>query len=168
MNKEHMKYFDDIDYHIIKLLKDDARMSSSKIANKLGINERTARRRVDRLLETGAMRITAILDPNDFGYTNIVDMYMHVEEEKYEQTLTQFKANSSVAYVAKGWGDDNLIIQSRFKSSEEMNSFLNEFVANLEGVKLSHYVMVPKILSNIDSWMPNEEDFKQTNKLDQK
>lgn len=167
-NKAVMKYFDDIDYQIIKLLKQDARMSSSKVAKVLGINERTARRRIDRMLETGAMRISAILEPNDFGYTNIIDMYMQVEEDKLEEVIELFKSNSSVAYVANGWGDENLIIQSRFKSSAEVNTFLNSFVKNLNGVKLSHYVMVPQIMSNIDTWMPREEDFRMSGKLDTK
>ena len=54
---------DELDYDIIQSLHKNARVSASEIARQTDANERTVRKRIERLLEKGVIRLTAIIDP---------------------------------------------------------------------------------------------------------
>jgi len=70
---------DNLDYQIIKALHTNARVAASTIARKTGSNERTIRKRIERLIESGVFRLTAILDPEAFGYLTAADIFLEAE-----------------------------------------------------------------------------------------
>ena len=78
--------FDQIDHQIIRILHNDARTSASEIARELNANERTIRKRIDRLVRLGAVRLTAIIDPEVFGYVTAVDI-LHCPWAGYERSF---------------------------------------------------------------------------------
>lgn len=159
-----IKPYDEVDYLIIKELKKDVRVPSSKIARETGLNERTIRRRIDRLLSTGAVRPTIVVEPSAFGYTTIVDIYLSVNEDKCDEVVELCIESSCVSYISAGWGEYNLLLQARFQNSEEMFKFIKERLESIEGVTVKSYTMVPKIYYNIDNWLPLDSDFDMSKK----
>lgn len=157
---EKMKSFDKIDYKIIKELSEDARMPAAKIAANTGINERTIRRRLNNLVEIGAIRITTIVAPEMFGYQSIADINLKVAPEVYDDFVEDCKKNPNVCYIATGWGKANLAIETRFLNNEEMYDFINSTLPQIEGVEVINFFIIPKIIYNIDQWLPVESDFK--------
>jgi len=157
---EKIKTFDKIDYKIIQALAKDARMPATKIAEETGINERTVRRRLDVLLDMGAIRVTTIVSPELFGYHSIADINLKVEHEVYEQFIEYCRENPNICYIATGWGKANMAIETRFLNNEEMYDFINTVLPQMEGVEVVNFFIIPKIIYNIDEWMPVETDFK--------
>ncbi|MBN2898149.1 MAG: Lrp/AsnC family transcriptional regulator [Clostridia bacterium] len=158
---DKIKNFDKLDYKIIKALSRDARASASQIAKDIDVNERTVRRRIDKLIDSHAIRITTIVDPNLFGYHSIADINLIVREDIYEDFIESCKNNPNVCYIASGWGKANLAIETRFYDNEEMYDYINYTLPQIEGVEVLNYFIVPKIIYNIDQWCPNENDFKE-------
>ncbi len=153
------KNFDILDYEIIRALHADARVAASEIARITNANERTIRKRIDRLVEQGVIRLSAILDPHAFGYITAADVFLEVEpsqEEKVTRALTQMP---EVTYVAYGQGTNDISIEARFKDNEALREFIRHTLPGLRGVKVTRYALVPRILRNIDEWMPPKEDF---------
>ncbi len=157
---DKIKSFDNIDYKIIKELSKDARVSASQIADKIDINERTVRRRITRLIESNAIRITTIVDPSTFGYHSIADINLKVNHEVYDEFIKSCKKNPNVCYIATGWGESNLAIETRFLDNEEMYDYINFTLPQTKGVEVVNFFIIPKIIYNIDHWLPVSSDFK--------
>lgn len=62
---------DELDRELIRRLQIDGRMPSAQLARELRLDQRTVRRRVDRLLDEQVIRIAAVADPRALGYTSM-------------------------------------------------------------------------------------------------
>ncbi|MEN4012590.1 MAG: AsnC family transcriptional regulator [Chloroflexota bacterium] len=153
--------FDALDYQIILELRQDARKSASEIARSLHANERTIRNRIDRLVESGAVRLTSILDPIAFGYINTVDIFLVVDPDQEQSVINQLLYMQEVSYLAYGFGTQEISIEARFKDNAEMRTFLGRVLPAIAGVRVKGYALVPRILRNIDEWLPRPEDFSR-------
>src|SRR5215211_4085587 len=60
---------DALDRRIVAILQRDGRLSNSAIARALGVAEATIRRRIERLVDSGALRIVAVPSPELAGLT---------------------------------------------------------------------------------------------------
>ncbi|SFC33247.1 AsnC-type helix-turn-helix domain-containing protein [Alkalibacterium subtropicum] len=155
------KNYDQTDYKIIQELSKDARKSVAKIARKIDVNERTVRRRIEKLIQDNTLRITTIVDPSSFGYNAIADINLKVDEAVYDDFVEECKADPNVCYIATGWGKANLSIETRFLDNENMYDFINKTLPETAGVEVINYFIIPKIIYNIDEWLPVKEDFKE-------
>ncbi|NMC85573.1 MAG: AsnC family transcriptional regulator, partial [Anaerolineaceae bacterium] len=155
-----------LDHKIILALHKDARMSASEIARAVDANERTIRKRIDRLVKLGAVRLTAIVDPEAFGYVTAVDIFLEVDADKEDEVIQRFLTIPEVSYIAFGEGTKDLSIECRFRSNEGMREFLRKKLPTIEGVQLRGYSLVPRIIRNIDEWLPSDDDFSVEEKED--
>jgi Lrp/AsnC family transcriptional regulator for asnA, asnC and gidA len=151
--------FDGLDYQIILELHANARASASDIARKTKANERTIRKRIDRLVSDGAIRLTAILDPVAFGYTTAADIFLEAAADLEPAILNRLMSMPEVTYVALGQETKELSIEARFKDNEALREFLGRTLPGIPGVNVTRYTLVPRILRNIDEWLPNRVDF---------
>jgi DNA-binding Lrp family transcriptional regulator len=154
-------HLDQMDYQIIKELHADARISASDIARKLGANERTVRKRIDRLLNSKAIRLTAIIDPQSFGYVVAVDIFLEAEMEFEDRIIETLLRKPEITYVAYGQGSTEMSIEARFKNNDEMREFLRKTLPSIQGLEVKGYTLVPRILRNIDEWMPSADNFNE-------
>ncbi len=151
--------FDLVDQKIIQLLHEDARTSASEIARALDANERTIRKRIDRLVRLGAIRLTAIVSPEAFGYLTAVDVFLEVEPDQEDEVIQNFLNTPEVSYIALGQGNRDLSIECRFKTNDDMREFLRKRLPSINGVTVRGYSLVPRIIRNIDAWLPKDSDF---------
>lgn len=151
--------FDALDYQILTFLQRDARCAASDIARNLNANERTIRKRIERLTRSGAVRLTAIVDPATFGYMATADIFLEVQPEAEEAVLQRLMQMSNISYIAFGQGTNDLSIEGRFRNNDEIRQFLRHTLPAIPGVQVKGYALVPRILRNIDEWMPAAEDF---------
>jgi len=152
-------YFDNLDYEIVQALHENARVAASEIARKTGANERTVRKRIERLLNENVIRLTAILNPFAFGYITAADIFVQVEPEREAAVIDALMGMPEVTYVAFGQGTNEISIEARFKDNDALREFIRTTLANMEGVTVDRYALVPRILRNIDEWMPPKDDF---------
>jgi len=152
------KYFDELDYAIIQALHANARIAASEIARSTGANERTIRKRIDRLMKENAIRMTAILNPTAFGYVTAADIFLEVEPEREDEVIRTLMAMAEVTYIAYGQGSNDVSIEARFKDNDAFREFIRRTLANMKGVAVTRYALVPRILRNIDEWMPSRDD----------
>ena len=154
--KDHL---DKLDYQIMRELHADARVSATDIARKTHSNERTIRKRIDRLITSGVFRLTAILDPEAFGYITAADIFLEADPAREKQILERLMHMPEITYVAFGQGSNEISIEARFKNNDELREFLRTTLPSLSGVKVTGYALVPRIFRNIDEWFPPKTDF---------
>lgn len=151
--------FDSLDYQILQALHSDARASAAEIARQTGANERTIRKRIQALASSGVIRLTAILDPLAFGYLTAADIFLTAEPELEPLILERLMAMPEVTYVALGQESQEISIEARFRDNQALREFLGRTLPGIPGVTVARYALVPRILRNIDEWMPSEEAF---------
>ena len=151
--------FDELDHQILLALRQDARTPAADIARITGANERTVRNRIDRMVHSGAIRLTSIVDPHAFGYINTVDIFLEVDPQQEQAALENLLNHQEITYLALGQGTQEISIEARFKDNADMREFLGRTLPAVKGVRVKGYALVPRILRNIDEWLPKLEDF---------
>jgi len=151
--------FDELDYRILKELKKDARKSASEIARVVGANARTVRNRIDRMAESDAVRLTAVVDPATFGYIISIDVFLEISPDHETEIIQSLLSMPEVSYLANGTSTNEISVEARLKDAEQVGSFLRKKLPAIPGVKVKGYALVPGILRNIDEWMPPPEEF---------
>ncbi|HET58902.1 MAG TPA: Lrp/AsnC family transcriptional regulator [Chloroflexi bacterium] len=151
--------FDELDHRIIQQLRKDARMSSTKIARMVGANERTVRNRIDRMIASGAIRLTAVVEPKAFGYTISVDIFLEIAPELEQDIIARLLAMNEVSYLAYGTSTNEISIEMRLRDTEQVGHVLRAILPSIPGVRVKGYALVPGILRNIDEWMPPPSAF---------
>ena len=151
--------FDELDHQIIQQLRKDARMSSAQIARMVGANERTVRNRIDRMITSGAIRLTAVVEPKAFGYTISVDIFLEIAPELEQDIIERLLAMNEVSYLAYGNSTNEISIEMRLRDTEQVGYVLRYILPAIPGVRVKGYALVPGILRNIDEWMPPPSAF---------
>jgi len=160
--------FDQIDYQIMLLLHQNARIPASEIARDLNANERTIRKRIDRLIRMGVFRLTAIINPEAFGYIMAVDIFLDVDSRLEDSIILELQGMPEISYIALGQGTRDVSIECRFKNNEEMHEFMRKKLPSIQGVQVKGFSLVPHVIRNIDEWMPKEEDFIASKSYDER
>ena len=134
-------------------------MPASAIADRLGANERTIRKRINRLVDAGAVRLTALVEPGAFGYGISVDIFLEIDVESSEQVLSLLRDSPFVTYLAYGQTTGDLSLGARFRDSEEMHAFVEEIMTSMPSAQIKGQVLVPRILRSINEWTPPLSSF---------
>ena len=146
--------FDALDYRILQELHKNSRASAAEISRAVQANERTVRKRIDRLVEMGVGRFTLVLEPRVFGYGISVDIFLSIDPAFDERIVSQLLAMSEISYLAFNLDNTEISIEARFKTNEEIHEFLNYTLPAIEGLQVKDYALVPRIMRNIDEWLP--------------
>ena len=148
-----MYNFDKIDIKIVNLLLEDGRMSASEIARRIGdISERAARYRIERMVNEGVVRISAVAKPQAFGLTTIADVWMEVESDHILSVAKRMAEFDNISYVACGIGESDVSIQIVAKDTAEIYHFVTEVVRKVPGVRKTTTSIVPLILKDVYQW----------------
>jgi len=126
---------DSLDKELISLLEQDARQTSEKLFKQLSVSPSTIRRRMNKLIKRGVIRIVAIPEPKQIGLSMIVVVAFQILHEKMNSVLKALGRRQDVKclYVTSGRFDAMALMW--FSSNEQLYSFMESEVGKLEGVK---------------------------------
>jgi Lrp/AsnC family transcriptional regulator for asnA, asnC and gidA len=149
---------DAIDRKIVALLLEDGRISSAEMTRRIGhVSERAVRYRIERLLRTGVIRVSAIVNPQAVGFTVIGDVLIDVAPGKLQDVAAQLVDIPTVSYVAGSVGEGDLSVQVYARDTEELLRFVNEVIGTVPGVTRTKLAMVPWKLKDVYQWqVPSE------------
>jgi Lrp/AsnC family transcriptional regulator, regulator for asnA, asnC and gidA len=122
------------DVAIIECLSRDARMSVSRIAQKLKIPESTVRHRMRRLVNEGILQFAAVTDPLKLGYPVWVWIGLNVEMRRIRDVANRLTKFPEVYFVGITTGGYDIILSAIFRSTEDLLAFLMENLAAIPGI----------------------------------
>jgi Lrp/AsnC family transcriptional regulator for asnA, asnC and gidA len=135
---------DSVDIRIINVLMNDADQSSEVVARQLGINSSTVRRRIKRLTNDGTLRIMAVPDPVQIGYSLRVILSFNVIYEKATSTLEALASQPEIKWVSATTGRFNIMALGWFVSTQAFSTFMAREVGKLKGIKNAEtFVFLP-------------------------
>jgi Lrp/AsnC family transcriptional regulator for asnA, asnC and gidA len=144
---------DAIDRSVVSLLLEDGRISSAEITRRIGhVSERAVRYRIERLVRSGVIRISAIVNPQAVGFSVIGDVLIDVAPGKLQDVAAQLVEFPTVSYVAGSVGEGDLSVQVYARDTEELLRFVNEVIGKVPGVTRTKLAMVPWKLKDVYQW----------------
>jgi Lrp/AsnC family transcriptional regulator for asnA, asnC and gidA len=143
---------DKTDRQIVDLLREDGRRSNVEIARVLGISEGTVRKRVDRLLLSGQLKVVGIADPSVVGYGTRVLFLLTVEPARIEAVACLLCDMPEVMSVYHVTGEYDVVVEAVFESDKHLTSFLTERLASIPGMVGSRTSHVLRALKNNYEW----------------
>jgi Lrp/AsnC family transcriptional regulator for asnA, asnC and gidA len=143
---------DALDAKLIEHLMQDGRMSSAALARALGVSERTARYRLQRLLDQGLIRVVAMPIPSRLGYTVVADVFIQVEPGSIQPVAEELARCECVTYVGCSMGESDVSVQVIGHDNREVYAFVTDVIGRLPGVRRTTTVIVPVILKDVYQW----------------
>jgi Lrp/AsnC family transcriptional regulator for asnA, asnC and gidA len=115
------------------------------------------RYRIERLIRSGVIRVSAVVDPHAVGYSVIGDVLIDVAPGRLQDVAARLVEFENVSYVAGSVGDGDLSVQICARDTEELLRFVNEIIGKVAGVTRTRTVMVPWKLKDVYQWdIPGE------------
>lgn len=142
---------DPIDQAIVDALRLDGRRAYRDIARDLGVSESMVRKRCQRLLQSGWMRIQAISDPLALGVPVLATTYAKIRPAALERVAERAARHDAVRYVGIGIGAANLVVESLHASASELQAFLREALGD-DDVIDSDTMQVVSIKKSVWDW----------------
>jgi len=148
-----MYEIDKINLNIVALLMEDGRMSASEIARRIGdVTERTVRYRIERMVEEGLMRISAVVSPQALGFKTVADVFMEVESDMITEVANTAAQFENVSYVACSIGETDVSVQVVAQDTAEVYRFVTEVIRKIPGVRKTTTSIVPLIVKDVYQW----------------
>ncbi|MCD1295479.1 Lrp/AsnC family transcriptional regulator [Methanocella sp. CWC-04] len=138
---------DEVDYSILRLLKENSRMSYQEMSRNTGIPDATIQHRFKRMKEHGAINKFTIMANNDAtGYAVTSIMLIQTDTERHDEAKTALAEFPEVSEVYGVLGEYDLMIKVWAKSLEELNRFINDRIRSVEGIEdLQEIVLVERV-----------------------
>jgi DNA-binding Lrp family transcriptional regulator len=144
---------DDLDHRIIRLLQEDARMSSRAMTTRLGdVSDRVVRYRVRRLIENEVVYVQAIVNPDKVGFPVVADILIEVMPWKLAETCAKLAAMPPVAYVSAAYAGRHLSIEVNARNERELMTFVQATLPQLDGIVNARAMVVPHLIKDVALW----------------
>ena len=143
---------DEIDLRIMRYLQQDGRMTFVTIAEELDITESTVRRRLTSLLESGILKVAAIINPAQVGLTTAAIIGIKVERQRTADIVRTLASMTDVRYLALSTGKYDLIIEVVQDSNERLLDFLVDTLENIPGILRTDTHLLLKLSKETYAW----------------
>jgi len=142
-------------------------MSYSKMARTLDSNEATVRKRTERLIRDGVVRIIGVSDPYELGLKTHILIGMDVELGRLDEVAEKLAQLDEFNYVSCASGQYDLVAIGVFASDLELYEFLSQRLPAVEGIRktyTSHLINLKRRTFNYripgSEDQPNDEPFR--------
>jgi DNA-binding Lrp family transcriptional regulator len=124
---------DETEQRLLDLLRQDGRMSYADLADNISLSRAATRARVLRLIESGVVAVTGMVNPTAFGITQMCGFQIHLSRAD-AAALTAIKSMPQVDFLARTLGSADaqgtLITRTRRTAIEALDK-----IRCLEGVR---------------------------------
>lgn len=140
-----IRHIDDKDRRILECLREDGRMPNTRIAERVGLTERTVRNRLQRLTEEQGLKVLPVIDPDLIGLDTCIYVGFNVERSRLKEVTAKVAAMPEVRYLAQVSGPWDLLAEAFLGSREHLADFLLQEIGELEGVTSTETINVLRI-----------------------
>ena len=141
---------DSLDQQLISYLQADGRTPYTTLAAELGVAEATVRKRVNRLIDSGVLRIVGVTSRERLGLQTQAIVGVKVDGDSVERVITQLQPLDMVRYIGVAAGEFDLILELVAASNEELFTFLTRTLRDIPGVVASQTSLIMKVCKKTD------------------
>jgi Lrp/AsnC family transcriptional regulator, regulator for asnA, asnC and gidA len=151
MSPTRLPKLDAVDEAIIAVLQADGRRSYGEIGETVGLSEAATRQRVNRLRESGVMRIVAITDPVALGRGVVATIGLRVSGDT-RVAAAALAEIGAIEYVVVTAGSFDVMVEVVSGSEEELLSVINDEIRTVDGVRDTETFMHLRTEKNVFAW----------------
>jgi Lrp/AsnC family transcriptional regulator for asnA, asnC and gidA len=142
---------DGVDRAIIGLLQEDGRRSYGEIGKAVGLSEAAARQRVNRLRDSGTIRIVAMTDPVRLGLGVVATVGVRVtgDVRKVARRLAEV---DQIEYVVITAGSYDVLLEVVCSSEDELLDTISDGIRSVEGVRETETFVHLRTEKNVYLW----------------
>lgn len=143
---------DQKDREILRLLIEDGRITATEIARRIpDMTKRMANYRINKMIEHGLITIRALVDARQLGYPVTADVWMVVNPAQVTEVTEKLTHLPRVTYVARSFGDQDVIIQIVARDIDDLHAYLTDVIAKIPGVQRTNTYIIKK-LKEVHDW----------------
>jgi DNA-binding Lrp family transcriptional regulator len=128
-------HIDSADWKILDALRDDGRETFQSIADRLGMNESSVRRRFERLKSGACIDIFTLVAAPALGMGAETLMTVKVSPARMDAVALELAQHPSVRYLAATLDENSLFCEVIFRSTAELYIFIISVLSHLDGVE---------------------------------
>ncbi len=125
---------DKLDREIVQILQVDGRQNFVDIAKMMGVTEGTIRKRVKSLLDDNIIKVMAITNPAELGYTFTGIIGLQINMKNLRSVLDSLRKIPNIVYLAYVTGRYDLMAIILTKSTEELSDLIEKEISPLPAV----------------------------------
>jgi Lrp/AsnC family transcriptional regulator for asnA, asnC and gidA len=142
---------DETDATIIALLQEDGRRPYGEIGEAVGLSEAATRQRVNRLRESGLMRIVAVTDPVALGRGVVATIGLRVSGDT-RSAAARLAQIAEIEYVVITAGSFDVIVELVCATEEQLLDVLNDDIRSIPEVRELETLMHLRTEKNVFAW----------------
>jgi Lrp/AsnC family transcriptional regulator for asnA, asnC and gidA len=142
---------DETDAAIIALLQEDGRRPYGEIGEAVGLSEAATRQRVNRLRESGLMRIVAVTDPVALGRGVVATIGLRVSGDT-RSAAARLAQIAEIEYVVITAGSFDVIVELVCATEEQLLGVLNDDIRSIPEVRELETFMHLRTEKNVFAW----------------
>jgi DNA-binding Lrp family transcriptional regulator len=128
-------HLDEVDHRIVELMREDGRASFRTVADAIGLNESTVRRRFETLRGRGCLQVTTLVPAAAMGFESEVVLNITVAPAFLETVARTLAGYRGVRYVAAMLSHNTLMCELIMPTTEDLFAFTTNTLGRLEGVQ---------------------------------
>jgi len=140
---------DDTDNLIIQALQVDGRVAFSQIAQQLKVSPGMIRMRYNRLVEMGLLKVVAITNPLNMGFTTMAMIGIRTEGERMLEVAEKVAAFDEVIYLIVVSGRFDIMCEVVCRDHAHLLQFLTGKLYMVDGVRESESFLHLKIQKEV-------------------
>lgn len=125
---------DETDAKIIAALDEDVRGTYTSLAKRIGVDQVTVRRRLDKLLESGVIRLGVLVDYSRIGPSLHVLFALDIDSNNVDSVLQQVGKLQQISWVTSVTGRFDALALARFSSYDELGEFIHDDLQPIKGL----------------------------------
>ncbi len=127
-------HLDEIDRRLIEALQHDGRASYADLAELVSLSPAATRLRVQRLLDTGVVKIVGVTDPLALGYPVMAALGVRVERN-VRDVADRIADIAGVIYVVFTSGSFDLLVEVLCEDSARLLNVIDDEIRAIDGVR---------------------------------
>ncbi|MFD0258919.1 Lrp/AsnC family transcriptional regulator [Kitasatospora indigofera] len=143
---------DELDRRLVRLLRDDARMSTTRLARELRVGETTARRRLTRLMSSHVLHLRLAAEPGVLGYPLEARFRLAVAHRHLDAALRRLAREPAIRLLVVTTGDSNVLGYSSHRSLADLDEFTHRVLAGLDGADRAETAVLLRTYKR--AWVP--------------
>ncbi|HST39870.1 MAG TPA: Lrp/AsnC family transcriptional regulator [Conexibacter sp.] len=145
---------DATDLEIIAELQEDGRRTYGRIGQQVGLSEAAVRQRVQRLVDSEAIKIVAVTDPERFGVRVRATIAVSVDGdvEPVAEALAQIP---QVDYVVAVAGPFDVLVEVQCSDEADLFAVINRGIRQIDGVAGTETWPYLRLYKQTYPWPPN-------------
>jgi Lrp/AsnC family transcriptional regulator for asnA, asnC and gidA len=116
----------------------------------MGVSDGTIRFRMNKMLKSGLLKITASINPFTFRDGILAVIGMQLEKRTHAQTMSNISKIKGVLSVSNVTGTYDLLVEAFFESRRELQHFLVADLSQVGGINKTDTFIV---LDSLNKWV---------------